>query len=213
MTAEGEGTREPTDQMLSDVVRDADEYYAQLRRRHVGETRLHVAIVSVVVWFAAFVVLGVGAYVTVRSAAVIEYLLAAFLVAIVIGVAAGLAMYGIRRKRGFKFAELGALLEKMKVGKVSSEDGLRLMDVMHQAALTVRKQRLDSAFEYGVAAFILVSLIGLNAGVGALAGVIVYLYLRFEALREYEREDERYEDSKKEFSPASSTFSMRMVSR
>ncbi len=184
--------------MLSDMVRDADAYYAQLRKIHVSQTRLHVAIVGVVVWFAAFVVLGVGAYFTVPSAAIFEYLLAAFLVAIVIGVAAGLAMYGIRRRRGFKFAELGALLEKMKTGRASSEDGLRLTDVMQQAALTVRKQQLDSAFEYGVVAFILVSLIGQNAGFGALAGVVVYLYFRFEALREYEREDGRYEDSKKE---------------
>jgi len=54
MTTEGERNSELTDQMLSDMVRDADEYYAQLRRRHVSETRLHVAIVGVVVWFAAF---------------------------------------------------------------------------------------------------------------------------------------------------------------
>jgi ABC-type multidrug transport system fused ATPase/permease subunit len=198
MTTEGERTREPTDQMLSDMVRDADEYYAQLSRRHVSETRLHVAVVSIVVWFAAFVVLGVGVYFTIARAMMIQYLLAAFLGAIATGVAAGTVMYAIRRRRGFKFAELGALLDKMKVGKTASEDGLRLTDVMHRVALTARKQRLDSAFEYGVAAFILVSLMGLNAGIGGLAGVIVYLYFRFEAFREYEREDARYEDSKKE---------------
>jgi hypothetical protein len=52
----------------------------------------------------------------------------------------------------------------MKAGKATSGDGLRLMDVMHQAALDARKERLDSAMEYGVAAFILVSFVGLNAG-------------------------------------------------
>jgi hypothetical protein len=46
--------------MLGDMVRDADEYHAQLRIRHVSGDRLHAAVVSVVVWFAAFVVLGVG---------------------------------------------------------------------------------------------------------------------------------------------------------
>jgi hypothetical protein len=30
-----------------------------------------------------------------------------------------------------------------------------------------------------------------------LAGVVVYLYFRFEALREFEKGEERYEDSKK----------------
>ncbi len=198
MTAQGEGTREPTDQMLADMVRDAGEYYTQLRKRYATTTRLHVAIVSVVVWFASFAVLGFGVLFTVAKDVFIEYLLAAFLVAIVVGLAAGAVMYFVRRKRGFKFSELGALLEKMKAGKASSEDGLRLTDVMHQAALTATKQRLDSPFEYGVAAFILVSVVGANAGFGALAGVITYLYFRFEALRENEREVERYEDSKRE---------------
>jgi ABC-type multidrug transport system fused ATPase/permease subunit len=198
MNAEGTRSGEPTDQMLSEMVRDAEEYYAHLRNRHASETRLHVAVVSLVVWFASFVVLGVGVYVTIHGALFDDYLLAAFLVAIVIGVAAGITMFTIRRQRGFKFAELGDLLNKMKQGRASSEDGLRLMDVMHQASLTAKKQMLDLAFEYGVAAFVLVSVIGLNAGFGALAGVIVYLYFRFEAIREYEREDERYEESKKE---------------
>ena len=36
------------------------------------------------------------------------------------------------------------------------------------------------------------------AGIGALAGVAVYLYFRFEALREYEKGEERYEESKKQ---------------
>lgn len=198
MTVEGGESGQGAEQMLSGMVQDAEEYYSLLKQRHVSETRLHVALVGIVVWFASFLVLGVGTYLTINRALAVDYLLASFLVAIVIGVASGLVMYFVQRRRGFKFAELGNLLNKIKQGKASSEDGLRLMDMMHQAALTVRKHRLDTAFEYGVVAFILVAIIGLNAGFGALAGVIVYLYFRFEAMREYEREGERYEDSKKE---------------
>ena len=151
-------------------------------------------------WFAAFVVLGVGAYATTRAlgAVFFDYLIGAFLGAIVIGVAGGLVMFLVRRRRGFKFAELGDMLNKVKQGSISSEEGLRLMDVMHQATLVAKKQRLDSAFEYAVGAFILVSVVAVNAGFGALAGVVVYLYFRFEAFREYEREDARYESSKKD---------------
>jgi hypothetical protein len=198
MTAQGEKNGAQTDQMLSDMVREGEEYYALLKRRYVSETRAHVLLVGFIVWFASFVPLGVGVYFTVSASLLPEYLLGAFLAAIAIGVAAALVMYTIRRRRGFKFAEFGALLEKFKGGKTSSEDGLRLMDMMHQAAVIARKQSLDTAFEYGVGAFILVSVIGLNAAVGALAGVVTYLYFRFEAIREYEREDERYENSKKE---------------
>jgi hypothetical protein len=125
-------------------------------------------------------------------------LLWAFLTAVAGGIIVGGIMYYVRRRRGFKFEDLGAMIDKIKAGRASSEDGLRLMDLMHQAALTMRKQRLDTAFEYGVGAFILVSIVGLNAGIGALAGVVVYVYFRFEALRDYEREDEKYEAAKKD---------------
>jgi ABC-type multidrug transport system fused ATPase/permease subunit len=198
MTSEVEGAGENTDHLLGDMVRDADEYLAQLRRTHASATRLHVLIVGFVVWFAAFVVLGTGVYFTIPGSMATEYLLGAFLAAIAIGAAAGAVMYAVRRKRGFKFAELGELVNKMKQGKASSEEGLRLIDMMHGAALTLRKQKMDSAFEYGVAAFILVSIVGLNAGIGALAGVVVYLYFRFEATRAYDKDDRKYEESKKD---------------
>jgi hypothetical protein len=198
MTSEGEEPSRRSDLMMDNIVREADEYYTFLRGKLVSETRLDVAVVSLVVWFAAFAVLGFGAITTERGPAVMDFLAAAFLGAVVIGAAAGLVTYATRRRRGSKFADLDVLLKKMKEGGASSEDGLRLTDAMHQAALAVRKRRIDTAFEYGVVAFALVALIGMNAGIGALAGVIAYLYFRSEALRGYEREEKRYEDSKKD---------------
>jgi len=151
-----------------------------------------------VIWFAVFAGLGIALYLNVKGPEISLDLLWAFLTAVASGAIAGGIMYAVRRRRATKFAELSALLAKMKQGRVASEDGLRLMDLMHQAALTMRKQRLDSAFAYGVSAFILVSVVGLNAGFGALAGVVTYLYFRFEALRDYEKEDERYEVAKRD---------------
>ena len=196
MTSQGEESGRRNGQKLDDIVRDADEYYTYLKGKHVHETRLDVVVVGLVVWFASFAAIGFSALALYGR--MIYYVAVAFSIAVVIGAAAGLVTYLIRRRRGFKFVELGVLLSRMKAGGASSEDGLRLMDAMHQAATAVKKRRLDSAFEYGVVAFALVALIGLNAGIGALAGVIVYLYFRFEALREYERGEERYEDSKRQ---------------
>jgi len=183
-------------QKLDDIVQDADEYYNYLREKHVSQTRLDAIVVSLTVWFGAFVALGVGAYATVQGTMFIGYLLAAFLASVAIGIGAGLTTYLFRRRRAFKFAELGDLVAKMKQGG-TSEDGLHLMDAMHQAAFAVRKKRLTSAVEYGILGFAIVTILGLNAGIGALAGVIVYLYFRYEALREYERGEERYESSKR----------------
>lgn len=180
-------------------MRDADEYYKYLVGKHVSGTRLDVIVVSIIVWFASFTVIGLS-WIAIFSFAKVQFdtVLLFALAATVIAPIAGLVTYVIRRKRRLKFAELGVLLNKMKQGGVSSEDGLHLMDMMHQAALVLRKRKLDSAFEYGVISFILVGLFGQNAGIGILAGIIIYLYFRHEALTEYDKEEKRYEDSKKD---------------
>jgi hypothetical protein len=196
MTSEQNG--EAAEKMLKDMVRDADEYYGRLKGEHITRTRVRAGVTGFAVWFGVFVALGLGGYFTLSRDAITGYLLWAFLTALVTGVVAGLTVYYVWRRRGLEFKELGVLLERMKGGRTSSEDGLRLMDLMHQAVLSMRKQRLDAAFAYGIGAFILVTVVGLNAGFGALAGVVTYLYFRFEALRDYEREDEKYEVSKKE---------------
>jgi ABC-type multidrug transport system fused ATPase/permease subunit len=197
MTTEREEPGQRNGQKLDDIVQDADEYYNYLKEKHVQQTRLDAIIVSLTVWFGAFVALGIGAYTTIQGRGLVGYLLGAFLASIAIAVGAGFVTYIIRRRRGFKFAELGVLVAKVKQGGASSEDGLHLMDAMHQAAFVVRKRRLTSALEYGIVAFAIVTIFGLNAGIGALAGVVVYLYFRYEALREYERGEEKYENSKR----------------
>ena len=196
MTSEENG--EAADKLLDDMVRDADEYYDRLNLQQLNQTRVYAAVMGAVIWFAVFAGLGIALYLNVKGSEISLDLLWAFLTAVASGVITGAVVYAIRRQRASKFADLGALLTKMKTGRVSSEDGLRLMDLMHQAALTMRTQRLDTAFAYGVSAFILVSFVGLNPGFGGIAGVVTYLYFRFEALREYEKEDERYEVAKKD---------------
>jgi len=196
MTTEQNG--EAASKLLSGMVQEADDYYSKLKQQHINQTRVNAAIIGTVTWFATFVALGLAIYFNIKPPDVSADLLWAFLTAVASGVIVGGIMYYVRRQKEFKFEELGAMLDKIKAGKASSEDGLHLMDLMHQAALTMKKQRLDSAVSYGIAVFILVSIVGLNAGFGALAGVVVYLYFRFEALRAYEKEDERYEVAKKD---------------
>jgi hypothetical protein len=199
MTTEREELGQRTDQKLDDIVRDADEYYKYIKGRDLNETRLDVIVVSIVVWFAALTVVGISWIATFGYAKVTFNTVALFaLSATVIAPLAGVVTYIFKRRRRFKFAELGVLLDKMKQSGATSEDGLHLMDAMHQARKVVKKRKLDSAFEYGVLAFIVVGLFGQNAGVGLLAGVIVYLYFRHEALKEYEKEEKRYQDSKRE---------------
>src|SRR2546426_12788785 len=74
MTAEREEPGHRNGQKLDDIVQDADEYYNYLKEKHVQQTRLDAIIVSLTVWFGAFVALGVGAYTTIQGSALIGYL-------------------------------------------------------------------------------------------------------------------------------------------
>jgi hypothetical protein len=67
MTTEREEPGQRNGQKLDDIVQDADEYYNYLKEKHVQQTRLDAIIVSLTVWFGAFVALGVGAYTTYRE--------------------------------------------------------------------------------------------------------------------------------------------------
>ncbi len=197
MSTEGEEPDQRIDRTLNDIVRDADVYYNYLIGKHAKETLVEVAVRSVVAWLTAFIMVGLGSFAIFGIVAFESYPLLA-LVATGIAAATGLATYVIRRRRRIKFAVLGVLLNKMKEGGASTEDGLHLMDAVHQAALVLKKRKMDLAFEYGVITFVFVGLLSKNVAVGVLAGVIMYLYFRFRALRQYEREEKRYEESKKE---------------
>src|SRR5438128_10509959 len=61
MTSQGEESGQRNGQKLDDVVRDADEYYTYLKRKHVHETRLDVVVVGLVGWFASCAAIGFSA--------------------------------------------------------------------------------------------------------------------------------------------------------
>src|SRR2546422_9604974 len=118
MTASTEESGQRADQKLDDIVRDADDYYNNLRRKHVSDTRLDVAGVRLVVWFASFAVLGLTSILIFGY--VISSIVLPVLVAVVVGAGAGLATHVSRQRRGVRFADLGGLLSKMTQGLVSS---------------------------------------------------------------------------------------------
>jgi hypothetical protein len=200
-------------QKLDDVVKEAERYYNYVRTKEVSGTRLDVLVVSVVMWFSAFIVLALislavggclsfSAFTSCVSNStpgivLFRYLELPVIGSFVVAAGAGTVTYLVRRKRRSELGELGAVIGRMKEESVTSEDGLRLVDAMHQASLVLKKRRFDSAVEYGVGGFIIAAILG--GGVASiLVGVLAYFYFKEKALREYESEDRRYEDSKKE---------------
>ena len=186
------------DSKLAGMAHDAEGWYAYLRKKHDDETSLEIVVVTCVALLASVIGLAGASLYVYHSFAISNWVLYVAGVA-AITAAAGLATWAVRRRRRFQFAELGSLVEKMKGGQASAEDGLRLIDSMHEALLAIKKDKMDSAFTNGAVAFVVVALFGMNVAVGLLTGAIVYLYFRFEAIREYENESRKYEESKREF--------------
>src|SRR5438552_16174695 len=119
MTSQGEESGQRNGQKLDDIVRDADEYYTYLKRKHIHETRLDVVVVGLVVWFASFAAIGFSAFALYGK--MIYYFAVAFSIAVVIGAAVCLVTDLMRRRIGFTLAELGGLVGRMIAGRDSAE--------------------------------------------------------------------------------------------
>jgi len=198
MSSDSEEAAQSANAKLDGMVQDAEELCAFMKRKHDGETRAAAVSVGAVAWLAAL--FGLGVISSAVSSPIFFGDPAGFFVAVTaIAVACAVSTYALRRRRRLPFAELNSLVNKMKEGKASPEDGLRLVDSVHEAMLALKKGKVDDAFWYGAVAFFLVGLFGKNVAVGLLTGVIVYLYFRHEALGEYENESRRYEESKRDF--------------
>src|SRR5947209_18877838 len=104
MTSQGEESGQRNGQKLDDIVRDADEYYTYLKRKHIHETRLDVVVVCLVVLFASFAAIGFSAFAL--YGIIIYYVSVAFSIAVVIGDSPALITFLIIRQRYFLVAEL-----------------------------------------------------------------------------------------------------------
>src|SRR2546428_11345491 len=98
MTASTEESGQRADQKMDDIVRDADEFYNNLRRKHANDTRLDVAVVNLVVWFSSFAAVGLSAFALYGRE--IYHVFDAFFLWVGIATVAWLFTDADRRKRG-----------------------------------------------------------------------------------------------------------------
>jgi len=194
MSSEGRDSQPAPEQALDGVVREAEAYYGHLKRKFIRETVTDFILGSVFVWFASFFV---GRFVlpAVYRVPSLEFeVLIAFIATAIIRS----GDYLRARRKGFRFARLGATLDRMKQEMVSSEDGLRLIDELHDAALLVESRRLELALEYAVVSLIAILLVANSVVYGAIAGIAVFVVFAARASEERRKKVEKYENSKKE---------------
>lgn len=195
---------------LKSIVESSEAWLRRIRQRQF-QVRLATSfltaflflIIAAAVGFAVIYSSGVRAP---FNFDVVAYWGFAALAAMLIG---GIATYFLlKRKQESQIKDLSSLIVQMK-GRISGtqdattagagiiEDALALADKITALLPDLVRKRNQDTLLFGVAAFIFATLIGRNAAVGILVGVIVWLYFRYEMGKTYDREIARFEEQKK----------------
>ncbi len=117
-----------------------------------------------------------------------------FEVAGVASICSGLLYYIIARRRKSKYTELHELIERAKIeGQSRPEIMIELINVMTSILPKVRDSKRDTGFFYGVLVFFLTAFL---FPYNLVLALVVWLYFRYEASSEFNREMTRFDNWK-----------------
>ncbi len=185
-----------TTSVAEDVIQDSERWYRELTTSE-NKDRIAAAILS------GFLVL-LGAIILILASDLTPYKLTDYFiqygsafffeVAGSASILAGLLYYFIKRRRESKYAGLRELIERAKVeGQSRHEVMLNLISQMLGVLPKIRDSKRDTAFFYGILVFILtVFLFPWNL----FLAVAIWLYFRYEATSEFNREITRFDNWK-----------------
>jgi hypothetical protein len=86
------------------------------------------------------------------------------------------------------------------------EDAFLLTDQILTLLPEIARKRNQDSLLFGVVAFLLAAIVGQNFGLGIIAGVLVWLYFRYETNRSYEREISKFEEQKRIYEQRKNEF-------
>ncbi|MDG6924066.1 MAG: hypothetical protein JRN67_12345 [Nitrososphaerota archaeon] len=128
--------------------------------------------------------------------------------------------FTVRWRQGSQTKELSSLISRMKKSreeydqrqKVNPDqrggivdDAFSLTDQILRVLPEVARKRTLDSFIFGFGAFMLALIIG-QPGIGLLVGAAVWLYMRYETNRSYEREIAKLEEQKKYYEQRKDAF-------
>ncbi|MDG6998786.1 MAG: hypothetical protein JRN15_06700 [Nitrososphaerota archaeon] len=120
-----------------------------------------------------------------------------FEVAGVASICSGLIYYMIARRRKSKYTELHELIERAKIeGPSRPEIMIELINAITSILPKVRDSKRDTAFFLGVLAFFLTAFL---FPYNLVLALVVWLYFRYEASSEFNREITRFDNWKLKF--------------
>ncbi len=120
-----------------------------------------------------------------------------FEVAGIASICSGLIYYMIARRRRSKYTELHELIERAKIeGQSRPEIMIELINAMTSILPKVRDSKRDTAFFFGVLAFFLTAFL---FPYNLVLALVVWLYFRYEASSEFNREMTRFDNWKLKF--------------
>jgi hypothetical protein len=207
---------------VKSIVESSDKWLGRLRTRQF-RVRLAISFLTLVlaIFIAAATILG---YIVITHG--VAYLTTIFhkpdqagpiaIAIILAGLLSGFATYFLlKRDHNAQLKELSSVIAEMKKiegersnagGEGITEKALSLTDkILTLLPDLVRKRNQDSLV-FGIVALILVTTFGGNFAVGILAGVIVWLYFRYETKRTYEQEISKLEEQKRVFEKRKNDF-------
>jgi predicted histidine transporter YuiF (NhaC family) len=136
--------------------------------------------------------------------------------AAIAGLASGIVAYFLlKRKHQARMKDLSSLISEMKKKQEQSsgsahegitKDALSLAEKIVTLLPELVRKRKHDALLFGAVAFVITNAVTSNFGAAIVAGVLVWLYVRYRTKKTYEHEMSKYEEQKRVFEQRKKDF-------
>ena len=203
---------------IATILKTSERWAAYLRHKETRKRILYAVLCGAMVWAAFFVLIALQDDLNYSIVTLLSFLgnslvsSAEFLV-FPVSIVVAVLSFAVQTKIKSPLTQLEALVNSFHsvTSERSAVSALNLLEKMIRLLPEVKRMRYSEASLYGVIAFLLSLLItaksgSFGMGISLLIGVLIWLYFRYEATIEYERElarfekwQEKLEEQKREF--------------
>ena len=182
-----------------DVIRASEKWYSYLASSEKNDRKADAILPGVLVFLGSIIIIIASDATPYKlTDYFIQYGAALYFEIVgIASISAGLLYYILVRRRQSKYAALGELIKRAKVeGQSRSEIILTLIDQMIAVLPKVRDDKRNTGFFYGTLAFFLTAFL---FPWNLFLAVAIWLYFRYEATIEFNREIMRFDNWKLKF--------------
>lgn len=212
-------TEESIQSIVREIIYLSEEWYRYLEEWEKGEKLLYLVAIGFITFsiilfptimaFSALLnPLAVPVPSYVKMLPIILPILASIVASIIFHI-----FYTKYKRRRSRYSELSSELFQIKSSEgleKLSEATLRLIDKIMAFLPEIKRRKKDEALVYGFSITLILILLnpimGTMGGLAPLAGIIVWAYLRYETMREHEKEVLKFDELRKRFEQEKDMF-------